>query len=291
MPPRKSNVSTVNAQDDDSPAPTTQAQTSNSRESKDDTLGVEDLNLPKSIVQRLAKGVLPANTQIQKDALLAMSKSATVFVNYLTSQYVALPFPLELTMALQNLLETHVEAEVLCANCLVSCSAAEHALRSGKKTVMPKDVFDAMNELEFSFMIPRLEAEVAKFTSIQADKRNTYRKKVRDEKKGGGGPGEANGVGGDGESTLLSVGEGESMALDQDGERASKRAKMEGGVGAESEGEDGEEEGDEVDEEVEDDEIEEDEEEGPGEGMTEDLLEEKEEKDEDDEMGDGDESD
>lgn len=59
----------------------------------DDTLSVEDLNLPKSIVQRLAKGVLPPNTQIQKDALLAMSKGATVFVNYLTSQCVALHSP------------------------------------------------------------------------------------------------------------------------------------------------------------------------------------------------------
>jgi len=38
------------------------------------------------MVQRLAKGVLPANTQIQKDALLAISKSATVFVNYLSTQ-------------------------------------------------------------------------------------------------------------------------------------------------------------------------------------------------------------
>ena len=36
----------------------------------------------------MAKGVLPPNTQIQKDALLAMSKSATVFVNYITSWYV-----------------------------------------------------------------------------------------------------------------------------------------------------------------------------------------------------------
>lgn len=56
-------------------------------------MSVEDLNLPKSIVQRLAKGVLPPNTQIQKDALLAMSKGATVFVNYLTSQCVALHSP------------------------------------------------------------------------------------------------------------------------------------------------------------------------------------------------------
>jgi len=36
------------------------------------------------MVQRLAKGVLPPNTQIQKDAITAMSKSATVFVNYLS---------------------------------------------------------------------------------------------------------------------------------------------------------------------------------------------------------------
>lgn len=57
----------------------------------DDGLSVEDLNLPKSIVQRLAKGVLPPNTQIQKDALLAMSKGATVFVNYLTSAYALNP--------------------------------------------------------------------------------------------------------------------------------------------------------------------------------------------------------
>ncbi|PSN73218.1 histone-fold-containing protein, partial [Corynespora cassiicola Philippines] len=91
---------------------------------KDDGINIEDLNLPKSIVQRLAKGVLPPNTQIQKDALLAMSKSATVFVNYLTS------------------------------------CAAENAARSNKKTVMPKDVFDAMAELEFEAFLPRLEAEV-----------------------------------------------------------------------------------------------------------------------------------
>jgi DNA polymerase epsilon subunit 3 len=47
----------------------------------------QDVNLPRSIVQRLAKGVLPPNTQIGKDALLAMSKSATVFINYLTAEY------------------------------------------------------------------------------------------------------------------------------------------------------------------------------------------------------------
>lgn len=46
----------------------------------------KDLLLPRTMCQRLAKGVLPANTQIQKDALLAMSKSATVFINYISMQ-------------------------------------------------------------------------------------------------------------------------------------------------------------------------------------------------------------
>jgi DNA polymerase epsilon subunit 3 len=117
MPPRKSTASAP-AVEEESPAPK-----SVTKESRDDTLGVEvgahqcvrsyrtntsqDLNLPKSIVQRLAKGVLPPNTQIQKDALLAMSKSATVFVNYITSWYVAvhnmpLISPNISTIALQN---------------------------------------------------------------------------------------------------------------------------------------------------------------------------------------------
>jgi hypothetical protein len=48
---------------------------------------MQDLTLPKSMIARLAKGVLPANTQIQKDALLAMHKSATVFVSYIASKY------------------------------------------------------------------------------------------------------------------------------------------------------------------------------------------------------------
>jgi len=50
----------------------------------------QDLNLPKSIVTRLAKGVLPPNTQVQGNAMLATTKSATVFVNYLATQFVPL---------------------------------------------------------------------------------------------------------------------------------------------------------------------------------------------------------
>lgn len=47
------------------------------------TKRMQDLSLPRTMVQRLAKGVLPPNTSLHKDAVLAMSKGATVFINYL----------------------------------------------------------------------------------------------------------------------------------------------------------------------------------------------------------------
>ncbi|KFY96967.1 hypothetical protein V500_02260, partial [Pseudogymnoascus sp. VKM F-4518 (FW-2643)] len=72
-----------------------------------------DLNLPKSIVTRLAKGVLPPSTQIQGNAMLAMTKSATVFVGYLA---------------------TH---------------ANEYAQAANRKTVAPADVLKALEDLEF----------------------------------------------------------------------------------------------------------------------------------------------
>lgn len=155
-------------------------------------------------------------------------------------------------------------------------SAAEHAARSGKKTVMPKDVFDAMQELEFEFMLPRLEAEVSKFTSIQADKRNTYRKKVREEKKAA----KEKVTSGDGSDDSPPTKRARRMSLDN-GEHA----------GSEDDDDNVDETIDDVDQEddeVEDDEVDED---VPDEGLTEDPLEEKENEPSDDEMGEGDESD
>lgn len=218
--------------------------------SKDDGLNIEDLNLPKSIVARLAKGVLPPNTQIQKDAVLAMSKSATVFVNYLTSH------------------------------------AAENAARSGKKTVMPQDVFEAMGQVEFDFFLPRLEAEVNKFTSIQADKRNTYRKKIREEKKAGT---QTPTVGATPQASAEAP-----AAADSPPTKRARRSSVDNGehqTGSEEEGdadEAAEDVPDEEDDEEEEDEVEE---EAADEGLTEDPLEVRESEPSDDEMADGNDSD
>ncbi|KAF2002853.1 histone-fold-containing protein [Amniculicola lignicola CBS 123094] len=245
MPARKSNASTGAAED--TPRAT----------SRDDALGVEDLNLPKSIVQRLAKGVLPPNTQIQKDALLAMSKSATVFVNYITT------------------------------------TAHENAARQNKKTIMPKDIYEAMLELEFQDFLPRLQAEVEKFTSIQADKRNSYRKKIREEKKAAKDPLSPSDPS---FSQPLALNGHTAGGAENDESPPAKRARrssVDNGEHAEGSGEDSHldetiDEEHQDDEEVEDDEVED---EVVEEQLAEDPLEEREDEATEDDLGDGDESD
>ncbi|KAK2603841.1 hypothetical protein QQS21_003965 [Conoideocrella luteorostrata] len=108
-----------------------------------DVTTIEDLMLPKSIITRLSKGVLPPSTQIQANAILAMSKSATIFINYLASH------------------------------------ANEHTITANKKTIAPADVFKALDDIEFSFLKEPLEAEFAKFNQVKTEKRTNYRQKSR----------------------------------------------------------------------------------------------------------------
>lgn len=110
---------------------------------------MQDLTLPKSIITRLAKGVLPQNTQVQANAALAISKSAIVFVNYLASQYVPHSRPSPVLLLACNTRLTNVD------------SANEHTIAAGKKTIAPADVFKALEDIEFPFLKEPLEAEFA----------------------------------------------------------------------------------------------------------------------------------
>ncbi|KAK7204497.1 histone-fold-containing protein [Myxozyma melibiosi] len=102
---------------------------------KNDSAGIDEFVLPKATVTRLAKSVLPQNTQIQKDAMTAVSKSATVFVNYLTA------------------------------------TANELTVQSGRRTINPNDVYQALEILELPFFLPRLKAEVSEFNKVATSKR------------------------------------------------------------------------------------------------------------------------
>jgi hypothetical protein len=83
MPPRKSNISTTSV-------PADEGSSAIRPEKERDSINIEDLSLPRTVITRLAKGVLPSNTQIQKDAITGFTKAATVFVNYLSHKYIFL---------------------------------------------------------------------------------------------------------------------------------------------------------------------------------------------------------
>ncbi|KAK1992927.1 histone-fold-containing protein [Colletotrichum falcatum] len=238
-----------------------------------DALTIEDLNLPKSIITRLAKGVLPPNTQIQGNAVLAMSKSATVFINYLASH------------------------------------ANEITVGANKKTVSAEDVFKALDDIEFGFLREPLEQEFAKYNQIQSAKRNSYRQKVAAKKGGNAAAGVAVGAAAAADAPLLSNADDSIMttASSDTAPRAKKArvddiamtvdnetedAETEPEEEAEEDQEEDEEEAGEDDEEDEGEEEEEEEEEGEGSGdETQDALEEKGEGSDVDEALDGDESD
>ncbi|OJD18826.1 hypothetical protein AJ78_01158 [Emergomyces pasteurianus Ep9510] len=135
MPPRKSTSSAAEAgsHDDEQNAVVDGSKTTGSGTDPIETgVNVEDYLLPRALTQRLAKGALPPNTSIQKDALLAISKAATVFVSYLSS---------------------HANEE------------------TEKKTITPQDVFAALSQIEFDAFLPRLERELAVYTEATAQKR------------------------------------------------------------------------------------------------------------------------
>ncbi|KAK6363622.1 hypothetical protein TWF730_001046 [Orbilia blumenaviensis] len=137
MPPRKSDVAKAAAAVSSDPA--------SSDDDKPKSKGrsnVDDNTLPKTIVTRLAKGNVPSNTQIQKDAVTALSRSATVFINYLASM------------------------------------ANDITKMNNRKTIMPDHVIAAIEEIEFPGLKERLEGELKAFNETQANKR----KKAKDKK-------------------------------------------------------------------------------------------------------------
>jgi len=103
--------------------------------------------------------MLPANTSIQKDALLALTKSATVFISYLAS------------------------------------TANE---QSTKKTIGPNDVLAALKEMELDQIMEldgregggRLEKELEAWETVVKGKRKGYREKVKGRQSGVGADGE-----------------------------------------------------------------------------------------------------
>ncbi|KAI0291830.1 hypothetical protein BC826DRAFT_912042 [Russula brevipes] len=85
--------------------------------------GIENFELPRALVTRIAKSGVPENVKLQKDTVLSLVKGATVFINYL---------------------------------------GAAHEVSTSKqhKSISASDVFKALELIEFADLIPSLQAEL-----------------------------------------------------------------------------------------------------------------------------------
>lgn len=90
---------------------------------------LEDLNLPNASVAKIIKETLPTSVNVGKDARSALSRAASVFVLYVTSQ------------------------------------ASSEAQKVNRKTLTAQDVLTALRELEFGSFIEPLEESLKGKTS------------------------------------------------------------------------------------------------------------------------------
>lgn len=101
----------------------------------------EDLNLPNAVVGRIIKDAIPEGVNVSKEARLAISKAASVFVLYATS----------------------------CSN--------NYALKAKRKTISAQDVLSAMEEMEFEQFVEPLNDALEAFRSQQQGKKERKKEK------------------------------------------------------------------------------------------------------------------
>ncbi|XP_006456454.1 hypothetical protein AGABI2DRAFT_122350 [Agaricus bisporus var. bisporus H97] len=87
------------------------------------TDGIENFELPKSVVTKIAKSALPDGAKLQKDTVLALVKGSTVFINYLAA------------------------------------TAHDVALSKQHKSISASDIFKALELVEFNHLSPMLESQ------------------------------------------------------------------------------------------------------------------------------------
>ncbi|XP_005112415.1 DNA polymerase epsilon subunit 3 [Aplysia californica] len=101
----------------------------------------EDLNLPNAVVTRIIKDAIPDGVAVSKEARLAISKAASVFVLYATS----------------------------CSN--------NFALKSKRKTINAQDVLSAMEDMEFEQFIEPLQQCQEAFRQEKSEKKSQKKEK------------------------------------------------------------------------------------------------------------------
>lgn len=86
--------------------------------------GIENFELPKSLVTRIAKSAIPDNAKLQKETVLSLVKGSTVFINYLAA------------------------------------TAHDVALSKQHKSISASDVLKALEMIEFGDLVDKLQEEL-----------------------------------------------------------------------------------------------------------------------------------
>ncbi|KAJ7172714.1 histone-fold-containing protein [Mycena filopes] len=89
--------------------------------------GMENFELPKSLVTRIARSALPENVKLQKETVLSLIKGSTVFINYLGA---------------------------------FAAIAHDVALSKQHKSISASDVLKALEMIEFGDLVDKLQAEL-----------------------------------------------------------------------------------------------------------------------------------
>ncbi|WVQ77113.1 hypothetical protein IAR50_006796 [Cryptococcus sp. DSM 104548] len=128
MPPKGSTLHPPKPPADATPTPASQQMKANS-------LGIQDFELPKTTLTKLAKGSIPDNVKMQQDVVLALLRGSTLFISYLTA------------------------------------AAHDQATSRSGKTVTAADVIKAITEMDFGpadALVPIMEQELAAYRNQQA---------------------------------------------------------------------------------------------------------------------------
>lgn len=86
--------------------------------------GIENFELPKSLVTKIAKSAMPENAKLQKETVLSLVKGSTVFINYLAA------------------------------------TAHDVALSKQHKSISASDVLKALEMIEFGDLVEMLQNEL-----------------------------------------------------------------------------------------------------------------------------------
>ncbi|KIL67043.1 hypothetical protein M378DRAFT_102733, partial [Amanita muscaria Koide BX008] len=92
--------------------------------------GIENFELPKSVVTKIAKSAIPDNAKLQKETILSLVKGSTVFINYLAA------------------------------------TAHDVALSKQHKSISASDVLKALEHIEFGDLVESLQSELQVYREL-----------------------------------------------------------------------------------------------------------------------------